>query len=51
MSKKIKTGEREKEKPQTTSPKQTEEKPETEEKPFDFGGLPARDLKKNLGCG
>jgi hypothetical protein len=19
--------------------------------PFDFGGLPARDLKKNLGCG
>ncbi|MDH4090620.1 MAG: hypothetical protein OEV74_10930 [Cyclobacteriaceae bacterium] len=21
------------------------------EKPFDFGGLPARDLKKNLGCG
>jgi len=23
----------------------------TEEKPFDFGGLPNRDLKKNLGCG
>lgn len=21
------------------------------EKPFDFGGLPVRDLKKNLGCG
>jgi len=21
------------------------------EKPFDFGGLPLRDLKKNLGCG
>lgn len=21
------------------------------EKPFDFGGLPQRDLKKNLGCG
>jgi hypothetical protein len=21
------------------------------EKPFDFGGLPERDLKKNLGCG
>jgi hypothetical protein len=20
------------------------------EKPFDFGGIPARDLKKNLGC-
>jgi hypothetical protein len=25
--------------------------PEPEEKPFDFGGLPLRDLKKNLGCG
>jgi len=25
-------------------------KPE-KEKPFDFGGLPDRDLKKNLGCG
>ncbi|MBT1698585.1 hypothetical protein KK083_16960 [Fulvivirgaceae bacterium PWU4] len=22
-----------------------------EENPFNFGGLPARDLKKNLGCG
>ena len=22
-----------------------------EEKKFDFGGLPDRDLKKNLGCG
>jgi hypothetical protein len=22
-----------------------------EKKPFDFGGLPDRDLKKNLGCG
>ena len=22
-----------------------------DEKPFDFGGLPSRDLKKNLGCG
>jgi hypothetical protein len=21
------------------------------ENPFDFGGLPQRDLKKNLGCG
>jgi hypothetical protein len=26
--------------------------PENEtEKPFDFGGLPDRDLKKNMGCG
>lgn len=22
-----------------------------EDKPFDFGGLPQRDIKKNLGCG
>lgn len=22
-----------------------------DENPFDFGGLPSRDLKKNLGCG
>jgi hypothetical protein len=27
------------------------EQPKDEEKPFDFGGLPNRDLKKNLGCG
>ena len=26
--------------------------PKTDDsKPFDFGGLPDRDLKKNLGCG
>ena len=25
--------------------------PPEPEKPFDFGGLPQRDLKKNLGCG
>jgi hypothetical protein len=25
--------------------------PQDEEKPFDFGGIPDRDLKKNLGCG
>lgn len=25
--------------------------PEEPEKTFDFGGLPQRDLKKNLGCG
>ena len=24
--------------------------PIDDEKPFDFGGLPKRDLKKNLGC-
>lgn len=32
-------------------PKPDEEAKPVEEKPFDFGGLPARDLKKNLGCG
>jgi hypothetical protein len=25
--------------------------PAEEAKPFDFGGIPDRDLKKNLGCG
>ena len=25
--------------------------PQDEEKIFDFGGIPNRDLKKNLGCG
>jgi hypothetical protein len=30
---------------------ETEQQASFEEKPFDFGGLPARDLKKNLGCG
>jgi len=29
-------------------PKVVEQDPE---KPFDFGGIPDRDLKKNLGCG
>jgi hypothetical protein len=37
--------------------KVTEQKPVKQvelpnnELPFDFGGLPSRDLKKNLGCG
>ena len=30
-------------------PSGTEKDPS--EPPFDFGGLPVRDLKKNLGCG
>ena len=25
--------------------------PNDPEKPFDFGGIPDRNLKKNLGCG
>ena len=39
-----------------SKPKIRETKPEKQdsidnEDPFDFGGLPKRDLKKNLGCG
>ena len=30
--------------------KETEQETSAE-KPFDFGGLPDRNLKKNLGCG
>jgi hypothetical protein len=30
---------------------QPSEPQDEQEKPFDFGGLPQRDLKKNLGCG
>jgi hypothetical protein len=42
----------------TKPQKETKESPQNKEsmvsKPeslFDFGGLPSRDLKKNLGCG
>ena len=30
---------------------QVEQPQEEPKSSFDFGGLPARDLKKNLGCG
>jgi hypothetical protein len=33
------------------SEKPKEIPPQDDEKPFDFGGIPDRDLKKNLGCG
>jgi hypothetical protein len=33
-----------------TTPTSTKVEPEREVR-FDFGGLPIRDLKKNLGCG
>jgi hypothetical protein len=38
---------------QNKKPENKPVKPESvdDEKPFDFGGLPQRDLKKNLGCG
>lgn len=35
------------EKTKTAAPQDASEN----DKPFDFGGLPDRDLKKNLGCG
>jgi len=38
--------------PETKQPKEKEPKDQEEtEDSFDFGGLPKRDLKKNLGCG
>ncbi len=36
---------------QKESPKPTKEMLKEKENPFDFGGLPLSDLKKNLGCG
>ncbi|HEY5747469.1 MAG TPA: hypothetical protein VIU12_15425 [Chryseolinea sp.] len=36
-------------KPEEKSPQEKE--PAETEDPFDFGGLPKRNLKKNLGCG
>lgn len=38
------------EKKQKESPAKQQEEP-AQEDPFDFGGLPKRNLKKNLGCG
>ncbi len=48
-----------KKKPETPKKEKVEKKTltsmplpkEEPEKPFDFGGLPQRDLKKSLGCG
>ena len=37
-------------KPKMKVVKETEQEISVE-KPFDFGGLPDRNLKKNLGCG
>jgi hypothetical protein len=45
--KKAKKAEKEPKKAEPLAPTQATE----EDKPFDFGGLPDRDLKKNLGCG
>jgi hypothetical protein len=36
---------------QTPAGTESSEEQTPESKPFDFGGLPDRNLKKNLGCG
>jgi hypothetical protein len=46
VKKKISKVKKDKEKEKIPEPKQQEAKEE-----FDFGGLPKRELKKNLGCG
>jgi hypothetical protein len=50
MDKKKKPSKKDEQVPKT-APRQEEPAVKEEEKPFDFGGLPQRDLKKNLGCG
>lgn len=35
----------------SSAPGKEKQADEARENPFDFGGLPNRDLKKNLGCG
>jgi hypothetical protein len=49
MSKKRRAKKAEPKKEQDNKPVKSE--PIDDDKPFDFGGLPNRDLKKNLGCG
>lgn len=39
------------EKTKTAEKKQPPEQEAEKDKAFDFGGLPDRNLKKNLGCG
>ncbi len=38
-------------KKKTKANQEAVQKPKEAEKTFDFGGIPERDLKKNLGCG
>lgn len=38
-------------KKQKPEPKQKDTDKQVDEKQFDFGGMPDRDFKKNLGCG
>jgi hypothetical protein len=52
MSRKKKIKEKEGSKDSDFQNKKTEERPDDEKtKVMDFGGMPERDLKKNLGCG
>jgi hypothetical protein len=53
MAKEIKkrTGKRDKEVKTKDLPERKPELVEPDSAPFDFGGLPQRDLKKSLGCG
>jgi hypothetical protein len=51
MGKKRKITKKEKKPGLPKQPENGELESSEEEKPFDFGGLPPRDLKKNLGCG
>ena len=48
--KKLKKKQDRKDKKENAHPK-AEHAQQEDEKPHDFGGLPHRDLKKNLGCG
>lgn len=45
---KKKTSQRSEQQGPLIDPKPISEEPKS---PFDFGGLPSRDVKKNLGCG
>ena len=47
----MKKKERKKKTQKIVPQKAREVPPQDDEKPFDFGGIPDRDLKKNLGCG
>jgi hypothetical protein len=52
MRKKRKKGKTDQQKPKPeVQPSESKSVETNEDNPFDFGGLPARDLKKNLGCG
>jgi len=51
MSKKKKKDEKKNLKQQPITPNSTAQNEQEKPEGFDFGGLPQRDLKKNLGCG